>query len=805
MGLTEGYEMICTKDAQQNESKSYSLTGLSSAEVEERICAGKTNINTDIKTKSVPQIIALHTCTLFNAVNLFLGVLVFTTGELRNIFFMVIVLLNLGIGVFQEIRAKILVDKLTILNRARIRVMRDGREVSITTEEIVMDDVVMLARGEQAPADGFVLEGICAMDESLLTGESNPIEKAKDARIFSGSYVDSGSILYQVDGIAGDSLAAKINAAAKYIKPIRSEIVSTIRTIITYATYVLIPLGLLLFGRIFLIDHLPYNTAILQAVAATVGMIPQGLVLLTSTIFAIATTKLASKHVLVQQSYCIETLARVDVVCLDKTGTITTGAMEVSSVCDERGRLESLGCTAVKEACTYVVSASKDSANETARAILRSFNDVVVAEDMIVRAIPFSSRTKYSGCVLKDGRAYVMGACQFVLGNTSAQYEHVLSEFPPMTRVLVAGECSGFDDAGQILDASSIHVCGFIGIQEEIRTSAAPTLAYFAQEGVDVRIISGDDPKTVSEIAAQVGIRDASSYIDCTTLTNNDAIAQAASTYRVFGRVTPECKRSLVRALQAQGHIVAMTGDGVNDVLALKESDCSIAMSQGSAAARNVSELVLADNDFSHIPDIVVEGRRSINNLSRSAALFLTKTVYSGLLALICLLMPPYPFIPIQMSVVNVAAIGIPSFLLALEVNHDRVHGSFLAHVLLRSLPASFAIVTELVITMSIAKYIGIPDAVMSSMCMIEMAAVGIALIYQISRPLNYLRSFVVVLCIAIVVFGCVVIPDFLRIGRLNEIELLWCMSITLFGMVLFFVSYALLHKHKDFISRFIS
>lgn len=796
--------MMCTTDTQYDGKKSRQITGLSSHEVEDRVRAGKTNINTDIKTKSIPQIIALHTCTLFNAVNLFLGILVFTTGELRNIFFMVIVLLNLGIGVFQEIRAKILVDNLTILNRARIRVVRDGHEVSITTEEIVMDDVVILSRGEQAPADGFVLDGVCAMDESLLTGESNPIEKAQHARIFSGSYVDSGSILYQVDGIAGDSVAAKINAAAKYMKPIRSEIVSTIKTIITYATYVLIPLGLLLFGRIYLIDHLPYNTAILQAVAATVGMIPQGLVLLTSTIFAIATTKLASKHVLVQQSYCVETLARVDVVCLDKTGTITTGAMEVSRVCDARGVCDTDRCTDVAQACTYVVSASKDSANETARAILRKFNNISVSEGMIVRAIPFSSRTKYSGCVLRDGRAYVMGACQFVLGSRGAEYERVLSAFPPMTRVLVAGECSGFDDEGKILDTASIHVLGFIGIQEEIRASAAPTLAYFAQEGVDVRIISGDDPKTVSEIAAQVGISDATSYIDCTTLATEEAIAHAASTYRVFGRVTPECKRSLVCALQAQGHIVAMTGDGVNDVLALKESDCSIAMSQGSAAARNVSELVLADNDFSHIPDIVVEGRRSINNLSRSAALFLTKTVYSGLLALICLLLPPYPFIPIQMSVVNVAAIGIPSFLLALEVNHDRVHGSFLVHVLLRSLPASFAIVVELVITMMLAKHMGISDAVMSSMCMIEMAAVGITLIYQISRPLNYLRTFVVVLCVAIVVFGCVVIPDFLRIGRLSEFELLMCTIITVFSIVLFFMSYALVHRYQNSISRII-
>lgn len=802
--------MVTTAHTQNVSSAFDAYEGLSSAQVTTCIQQGLCNTNSDIKTKSISQIVATHALTLFNVVNIVLAILVLTTGQFRNILFMVIVFLNLVIGISQEIRAKLLVDKLSIVSAKKVRVIRDHTQQSIHINDIVLGDFVLLSRGEQAPADGSVIAGAASMDESLLTGESNPIEKTEGAPIYSGSFVDSGSMLYKVEHVAGDCYAAKINNAAKYVKPLSSEIVITIKTIISYATMVLIPLGILLFIRMFCIDHQSYIDAILQAVAATVGMIPQGLVLLTSTIFAIATTKLAYKHVLVQQSYCVETLARVDVVCLDKTGTITTGHMRVTRVIDATGSDDEAHTRPLCRAVSAISFATRDAANETARALIDFVDIASFSSADIARSIPFSSRTKYSGCITTDGHAYVMGAPQFVLGARADNYNSAIESFAAMTRVLVVAECAGFDDHGHIVytcdDArdgacnhaseDGVRVLGFVGIAEEIRESAPSTIAYFKQEGVDVRVISGDDPRSVSQIAQTVGVVDADKYIDCSSLEGDEAIADAALHYHVFGRVTPQIKQRLVTALKHQGHIVAMTGDGVNDILALKEADCSIAMAQGSAAARNVSELVLADNDFSHIPDIVVEGRRSINNLQRSAALFLTKTVYSGLLALICLLCPPYPFIPIQMSLINVAAIGLPSFLLALEVNRARVEGSFLAHVLVRSIPASIVIVAQLVFTMLYGRACAIPDSSISTLCMIEMSCVGIALILRISTPLNVLRSCVLFFSIAIVIIGYTCLSDFLRMGALTSSMMMLCAAISLVGVVLFFVFYAYAEKH---------
>lgn len=772
--------------------------GLSAAEVAQRVSQGLSNVNADVKTLSIPQIFAKHALTLFNVVNLFLAFLVLTTYEFRNILFMVIVALNLGIGVFQEIRAKLLVDKLSILTTKLVRVRREGRVLEVGIQDIVRDDLVLLSRGDQVPADGVVVEGYASMDESLLTGESNPIEKKPGSTILSGSFVDSGSIVLRLTKVGLSSYAARINSEAKYLKPVRSEILDTVRMIIRFSTCILIPLGICLFVRIYFFSGRSYDDAILQSVAATVGMIPQGLVLLTSTIFAIATTKLARKQVLVQQSYCVETLARTDVVCLDKTGTITTGSMELAHMCDASGNDSNSACADLIQALATIVYAGKDSSNETARALMHAISQQNVKPAEISRVIAFSSRTKFSGCVTAAGEALVMGAAQFVLRDEYPKYQHVLNTFAPTHRVLVVGRAPGFDKQGALMGTGAdIVVFGFVTIREEIRPSAAETIAYFAREGVDVRVISGDDPKTVSHIAGEVGVAGAQDYVDCTSLSRDEDFLSAAAKYHIFGRVTPAAKRKLVRALQTLGHCVTMTGDGVNDVLALKEADCSVAMSSGSAAARNVSELVLADNDFSHLPDVVSEGRRSINNLQRSAALFLTKTVYSALLALVCLLIPPYPFIPIQMSLINVAAIGVPSFLLALEVNHERVRGSFVVNVFERSLPASAAIVGELMVTMILCRVFEIPQETMSTLCMIEMALVGIALIYKISLPLNKLRSAVLVLCIALVFVGCTCLHDFLRIGVLGMSELGLCAALSACGLVLFHVLYKATVEHK--------
>ena len=751
--------------------------GLSSAEVDERVAAGLTNANTDVKTKSFGQILREHTFTLFNFVNLALAILVVITGQYRNLTFMIVVIINLVIGVFQEMRAKQMVDRLSILTAKKVRVLRDGAECEVSVDDLVLDDIFMLAHGDQVPADAVVVKGGPLMDESLLTGESNQIEKRVGDELYSGSFVVAGAVTARVQRVGLDGYAAKINAEARYVKAVASEILSTLRTIIKVATMALVPLGLGLFLRTVMMNGTSINDAILSTVAAVVGMIPQGLVLLTSSVLAIATTRLGSKKVLVQQQYCIETLARVDTLCLDKTGTITSGRMEVTGLratgdapFDDRTCKDMLICL------TTVMSANGEDANETAQAILRYADEVGFESLPIEREIPFSSARKYSGCVTRDGRCIVVGAAQFVLGDDFARYQDEVLQFAPTERVLCVAEVSGFGPQGE-LEGRPV-VLGYVGISDEVRESAPATIDFFEAQGVEVRVISGDDPRTVSAIAQYVGIRDADHYVDATTLKTDEDIQEAVRSNVVFGRVTPQQKRSLVRALHHDGHVVAMTGDGVNDVLALKEADCSVAMASGSAAARNVAEIVLADNDFAHMPEVVDEGRRSINNLQRSASLFLVKTVFSALVALVCIVLPPYPFIPIQMTLISSAVIGFPSFVLALEPNHDRVEGDFLANVLRRSLPASAAIVLSLVAVQVFERIAPLTLSEASSVSLYLTGMVGVALIVMISRPLTPLRWGLLAVVVAMLLGGCLLFSSFFKLAPIT-----WPMAVFMFSM----------------------
>ena len=762
------------------------IAGLSEQEVAERKAQGKVNANSDVQTKTVRQIIADHAFTLFNGINLIMFVLVLITGQIKNALFIGVVISNLVIGVSQEIRAKRMVDKLSILTAKTVRVRRGSQTVELPFEELVLDDVVLLARGDQVPADAVVVSGSALLNESLLTGESQAIEKVVGSELFSGSFVDSGSVWARLTRVGADSHAAKINAGAKYIKPARSEILDTLNIIIELATVLIFPLGIGLFLRTLLMDGSSVSDAILSTVASVVGMIPQGLVLLTSTVFAIATTRLAMKKVLVQQSYCVETLARVDVLCLDKTGTITTGRMLVSKVTGADGGED--GADDAARAFVTIAQANALDANDTSRAILLYGSVNGVAADHAVRAIPFNSAYKYSGCVTEDGRALIMGAPRFILDPDEPALAQ-LSRFDAMERVLVVCEVDGFDDSGKA--DGSVKPLGFVAIKDEIRTSAPDTVRFFADQGVELRVISGDDPRTVSAIARSVGIEHADLAVDASKLTTEAELAAAVREARIFGRVTPDQKRTIVRYLQAGRHVVAMTGDGVNDVLALKEADCSISMASGSAAARNVSELVLADNDFAHIPEVVAEGRRSINNLQRSASLFLVKTVYSMLLTFVCIVMPPYPFIPIQMTLISTAIIGIPSFVLALEPNRERVKGSFLANVLMRSLPASISIVAALVVAILVGRFLGFDFGEISTLCMVLTAIVGIALIVLISRPFSVLRIALIVVVSALMVLGCFAFSEFFH--TVIDRVAVWVLAvfIGLLSLILFTYLYA--------------
>ena len=741
------------------DEKRLELRGLTDDEVAERASRGLINANTDVKTKSVRQIVAEHALTLFNAVNLVLAVLVLFTGQYRNMLFMCVVGANLLIGVTQEIRAKRMVDKLTILTQKEVMVIRASGERAIPPSQLVSDDLMRLAHGDQVPADAVIVEGFVSMNESLLTGEAKPVSKGPGDELLSGSFVDAGSLVARVTRVGAEGYAARINAEAKYVKAVRSEIQDTLRAIIRLGTVILVPLGLGLFLRSYLMDGGSLNDAILTSVAAVIGMIPQGLVLLTSSVLAIATFRLGRRMVLVQQAYCVETLARVDTLCLDKTGTITTGEMEVASVVGASG----VRGPGVAAALATITVANEADANETARAILRYADEKDLQAESVVRSVPFSSARKYSGCVTADGRALVMGAAAFVLGPERAREADALATaFDATERVLVVGECASFsaDDAIE----GEVRLLGCVAIRDEIRPTAGETMRFFLEQGVELRVISGDDPRTVSAIAARAGVPLAEHYVDASTLDTPERLDAAVDEARVFGRVTPQQKRELVRALHRRGCTVAMTGDGVNDVLALREADCSVAMASGSAAARNVSEIVLADNDFSHMPEVVAEGRRSINNLQRSASLFLVKTVFTAVLALICIVMPPYPFIPIQMSLLSTAVIGIPSFVLALEPNHELVRGNFLANVLARSLPASVAIVCALFAELLCGRALGHSFGEISSVCTVLVACVGIALIWRISQPLTPLRVALLAVIIAIVALGCTVAAPFFEI-----------------------------------------
>ena len=742
------------------------LAGLTQAEVAQRVREGRVNVNADVPTKTVPQIVAEHALTLFNGVMVVLAVLVLLTGRVTNMLFVIPVVANLVIGAFQEIRAKRAIDELSVLAARPVRVIRDGLESSIPVEEVVVDDLVKLGRGDQVPADGVVVAGEASVNESLITGESVPIAKVAGSELVSGSFLDAGAVVCRVERVGADAYAARINAGAKQRRRTRSEIVDSLDAVIRLVTLFLAPLGVLLYART-VATGTPVVDAVLTTVSAIVGMIPQGLVLLISSVFALAATRLAARSVLVQQLYSIESFARVDVLCLDKTGTITSGAMEVIGTAPAEGCSEA----EVDAALVALIAAAGEDLNDTSLAIRTYVRERRLRSEQIARTVAFSSATKRSGCVTASGRAYLMGAAQFVLDEVPDAVEARLRSFGEMARVLVVASCDGFDADGAA--QGSPRLMGYVALQDTIRNTAEDTVRFFVERGVTLNVISGDDPATVSAIARRVGIPGAERYVDASTLRTPVELRRAVEEHRVFGRVTPDQKRSLVRAFRYAGHTVAMMGDGVNDVLALREADCSVAVASGSDVARNVADLVLVDDDFGHMPEIVSQGRQSINNLQRSAVLFIVKTVYTMLLTLLCTLWPPYPFMPIQSTLISVAVIGVPSVLLAVEPNHERIRGRFLVSVLSRALPASFGIVAGIVPVLLLTRLFGVSDAQASTICMYVVAAVGYALIATVSFPYTPLRVFVLALVAGIMVFGCSTLAGLFEVAALGAGQVL--------------------------------
>lgn len=697
--------------------------GLTKEEVKERKKKGLVNYDTTPKSKTIKEILKENTFTLFNFINLVLAVLVLCVGSYKNLLFLGVVICNTLISTIQEVRAKKIIDKLSVINEVKAKVIRDNERKDIHINEIVLDDVILYELGNQIISDSIILDGTCEVNESFITGEAETIIKKEGDTLLSGSFIVSGNVTAKVIHVGLDNYTAVISRDAKTLKTeINSEIMRSLNKIIKYLSFALIPIGILLLIKQFSIEGNTTSNAIVSMVAAVIGMIPEGLVLLVSTVLSISVVKLSKYKVLVQDIYATETLSRVDTICLDKTGTITEGVMEIYDVIPYKDNVIS----EIDEILEGISTNLNDN-NPTFNAINEKYgNDSLMK---VKKVIPFSSDKKYSGIELED-KTYLIGAPEFILNNIS-KYKEELNELSKENRVLALVKEQN----------NRKSLMAYILIRDKIRSDASEIIEYFNENDVSVKVISGDNPITVSNIAKSVGIN-VIGICDATTIDESTDINKLVEENNIFGRVRPEQKRLLIKALKNNGHIVAMTGDGVNDVLALKEADCGIAMNSGSDAARNVSEFVLMNSDFAAIPPIIHEGRKAINNIERSATLFLSKTIYASLLAIIFLFIDyAYPFLPIQMSIINGFTIGVPAFILALEGNYERVKKNFLYNVISKAIPSGLTTVINIVILVFLTGLFNIERTQVSTLAVIVTAYTAMLLIYRISKPLNLFRK----------------------------------------------------------------
>ncbi len=661
-------------------------TGLSTAQVNERLEHGYVNFDATVKTKSVPRIIAEHLMTVFNLVNALIAAALIFVNSYKNIAFLLVIIANVLIGAVQEIRAKRATDALSFVSKTAVRAVRGGETVSVAPDKILLDDVLLFKSGDQICADCVVLSGECESNESFVTGESDAVYKKPGDILLAGSFVTSGECRARADKIADQSYISSISRSAKKLKQSKSVLMMSIKRLITVISAVIFPLGALLFMDQYRITD-SFRDAVVATSASLLAMIPQGLVLLTSSALALSVIKLSRRKVLVKDLYSVEMLARVDIVCLDKTGTLTEGRLNVHDTV----RLDPKADT---ERLLASLSHALGPENATMEAITRAFPQVY--GDVAYVKAPFSSKTKWSGCVFPELGSVVLGAAEYIMPQNAAVMEKV-REYSQDNRVLLL--CTTPDPSlapGTL--PQGLKPAALVLLRDRIRSEAPGLINYLVSQDVGVRIISGDNPITVSAIARTCGVPEADRYVDCSTLKTDAEVMEAANEYVVFGRVTPFQKKLLVKALKSKNHTVAMTGDGVNDVLAMKESDCSVAMGSGTDAACNVATLVLLRSDFDSLPHVINEGRRSVNNIQRSASFFLTKTIYASLMAFLLLLIHKrFPLQPIQMSLISFACIGFPSVVLAFEPNHERIKGSFLKNVLIKAFPGGITVAVAVI------------------------------------------------------------------------------------------------------------
>ena len=766
------------------------MTGLTDEQVNARIAEGKVNADENPNTRTYKQIVRENTLTFFNFLNLVLLVLVLLVGSYKNAFFVCIIIINTLIGIAQEIRAKKTIDKLAILTARKSVVIREGQKWTVPTEELVLDDVVCLKTGDQVPADARILEGSLEVNESLLTGESDNLPKNEGDELFSGSFVTSGEACCQIIHVGKDNYAAQITSEAKEFKRHNSELKNSLNAILKVISIIIVPLGALLFYKQYYIVGDTFRDSVVSMVAGVLGMIPEGLVLLTSVALTLGALVLANKKTLVQELYCIETLARVDTLCLDKTGTITEGTMCVERVEPyvSTGRVET-AVTESEPAESTEAEAQGQVAADPAFGddintvmgnmmyVLKDQNATIDAlrkrfpakQDMTLEhVIPFSSDRKYSGAVFEEKGTYLMGAAQFLFPEDNEELTEKCQAYAEEgLRVLVLAHSSQNAEGTELPEG--LEPLALMLLTDVIREEAPDTLAFFDSQEVDLKVISGDDPVTVAAIARRAGLKNADSYVDATTLTTEEELQDAVAQYSVFGRVTPQQKKAMVQALQSQGHTVAMTGDGVNDVLALKEADCSIAMAQGSDAAKNIANVVLLDSNFASMPHIVNQGRRVVNNIRTAASMFLIKTMFSVMLSLLTIFFGnAYPFEPIQMSLISACAVGIPTFLLAQENNYEKIDHTFLRHVFINAFPAAITITFCVFAVMLVCQNVYHSMAMLNTACVLVTGWNYMAALKTVYAPLNTYRKVIIYGMQFIFFAAAVIFQKLLSLGSLD-------------------------------------
>ena len=764
------------------DSNSINITGLTDEEVRQRVEEGLTN-RADISTdKTTKEIVISNVFTYFNLIFLVITILLIMVGSFRNLTFLPIIIGNTVIGIVQEIRAKKTLEKMSLLNAPHADVIRNGSVKQISTDELVKDDVILLTAGKQICADAVVISGNIQVNESLLTGEADEVEKTEGSTLMSGSFVVSGECYARLEKVGNESYISRLSLEAKSMGgKEQSEMIRSINLIVKWVGIVIIPIGLILFWQSHFVNGESITKSVTSTVAAIIGMIPEGLYLLTTVALALSTMKLARKKVLLHDMKSIETLARVDVLCVDKTGTITEPDMKLKEIflCKNSGTDGTQTALTLDELKSLILDYANASVDNNATMLaLKAYaaealtNNTSALHRTAVSQQAFSSSLKYGSVTFSDG-TYLLGAPEFIMHD---DFAHIEEEIIPYAdkgdRVLLFARYNGENVENGI--NGSVTPLGFVALANPIRANAVKTFEYFKSQGVAIKVISGDNPRTVSRIAIQAGIESAESFVDAATLDTEDKIADAVNKYTVFGRVTPKQKKQLVKALQAKGHTVAMTGDGVNDILAMKDADCSVAMASGSEAAAQAAQVVLLDSDFAHMPDVVYEGRRVVNNIQRSASLFLVKNIFSLLLSLFSvILMVTYPLEPAQVSLISMFTIGVPGFLLALEQNKDRIKGHFITNVMLKALPGGLTDVIAVGALVVCGEVFCISDASIGTIATLVLSVVGFMILFKISEPLNGMKYAVIIGNIAGLVFSGFFLKKLFALTDLSNICIL--------------------------------